>query len=103
MARRQLEWARKQRLQLRRLLGLRCWNCGSRDYRKLEFDCIFPQGDFHHRRMDWSWRMSFYRRQLAEGNLALLCQSCNSKKGDDYPFEYKAIPQRFLAANLLPF
>lgn len=87
MGLRQREWARKKRLELRRLLGMRCQYCGSKDYRKLEFDCIKPMGDGHHCRMDWSWRMSFYRRMYREQNLQLLCSKCNSKKGNKQPDE----------------
>lgn len=86
----QRQWARQQRLKLRRILQMRCWACGSRDYRKLEFDCLIPQGDKHHK-IEWSWRMSFYRSQFLQHNLGLLCSKCNSKKGDsiDFPMPFK--------------
>jgi hypothetical protein len=85
MGARQREWARRKRLQLRRLLGLKCSCCGSKDYRKLEFDIIIPVGNSdHHRKMDWSWRMSFYFQQYKKNNLQLLCggsvDSCHNKK-----------------------
>ena len=79
MGLRQREWAKKQRLLLRRKLGMRCHQCGSRFYLKLEFDCIRPCGDQHHK-MEWSWRMSFYRQQYAAGNLQLLCDRCHQLK-----------------------
>ena len=84
MGLRQRIWAKKKRLELRRLLGMKCAQCGSRDYRKLEFDVIIPTPHDHHGKMEWSWRMSFYRQQYREGNLQLLCgghiHSCHNKK-----------------------
>ncbi len=52
--------------------------CGTTE--QLEFDCIKPMGDKHHR-YDTSQRMSFYRRRHAEGNLQVLCSTCNARKG----------------------
>lgn len=97
MALRQRQWAREWRLKLRRLLGMKCKKCNSKDYLKLEFDVIIPIGDFdktgkerHHRAMEWSWRISFYRKQYAMGNLQLLCGRCNHDKSnkleDNQPF-----------------
>lgn len=84
MGARQRKWAKKTRLALRRLLGMKCARCGSRDFRKLEFDVIRPVGNEHHKKMDWSWRMSFYRKMHAENNLQLLCggslKSCHNQK-----------------------
>lgn len=87
MGARQRDWARRTRLKLRRLLGLVCKHCGNKDYRKLEFDVIKLCGNDHHRRMDWSWRMSFYRRMFAEGNLQLLCSKCHGKKTYEENYE----------------
>lgn len=75
----QKDWARRQTKILRRILGGKCKRCGTR--KDLEFDCIVPQGSEHHE-MEWSWRLCFYRRQLAAGNLQLLCSKHNSAKGD---------------------
>lgn len=85
MGLRQRVWARKKRLELRRLLGMKCIKCGSRDYRKLEFDVIIPVNTpFNHHRIEWSWRMSFYFQQYKKNNLQLLCGqkvgSCHNKK-----------------------
>lgn len=80
MAKRQRIWASKKRDELRALLGGKCAYCGAK--KDLEFDVIFPIDSTHHREMDTSWRMSFYRQQLANGNLQLLCSPCNSRKGD---------------------
>lgn len=76
---RQRLWAKNTRLKLRRLLGLKCIKCGSKDYRKLEFDCIVPLGD-NHGKKEWSWRMSIYRRELKLNNLQLLCDKCHGIK-----------------------
>ena len=79
MAARQKDWARRTRDTLLALMGGKCVWCGTVE--NLSFDCIMPQGSDHHRRHDWSTRMSFYKRQLEAGNLQILCVSCNSKKG----------------------
>ena len=79
MGLRQRQWARRRRLQLRRLLGMKCIKCGSCDYRKLEFDCIIPAGD-NHGRKEWSWRMSIYNFHYKQNNLQLLCDKCHNKK-----------------------
>ena len=77
MGLRQRRWAWKQTQRLRVLLGGKCAKC--RKTKKLTFDCKEPRGDYHHK-MEWSWRMSFYRAQHREGNLQLLCHNCNSQK-----------------------
>lgn len=69
-----------RRLYLLHLCGDQCEWCGTK--KDLEFDCKIPCGDAHHR-MDTSHAMSFYWKQWLAGNLQLLCQKCNAKKGDD--------------------
>jgi len=77
MAKRHKEWARRARAKLRVVLGDKCARCPATE--KLEFDCITPCGDRHHR-MDTSARMSFYHAQHRAGNLQLLCEKCNNSK-----------------------
>jgi len=78
MAKRQKEWARKAKFELLFKLGGACVECGTDKH--LDFDCIIPQGDAHHR-LDTARRLSFYRRQHQEGNLQLLCRhKCHKKK-----------------------
>lgn len=86
MGLRQRRWARNVRDNLFVLLGGYCIDCGA--IKELEFDVIDPVGSDHHRKMEWSWRMSFYRKQHAMGNLALRCTHCNSRKGNyaEHPF-----------------
>lgn len=80
MAKRQKEWAKRARAALMELLGNRCAICGA-DYesRELEFDCISPRGDRHHK-LDTERRVCFYRKEYKQGNLQLLCVPCHSKK-----------------------
>lgn len=81
MGKRQRDWARKKTEELRSILGGKCVDCGTEE--DLEFDVIVPVGnDDHHRRMGWSWRMSFYRKQHDANNLALRCGRCNRRKGN---------------------
>jgi len=77
MSARQKDWARRTRAQLITELGGQCALCGTSD--NLEFDCITPLGDAHHK-YDTSQRMSFYRQQHAANNLQLLCTDCNNDK-----------------------
>jgi len=82
MAKAQKEWARQKRRELMALLGNVCAHCGTGE--DLEFDCIAPRGDRHHRG-EASQRMCFYRQQFREGNLQVLCSACNARKGDAEP------------------
>lgn len=78
MGARQRRWAHKATKALRKQLGGQCAICGKTH--NLEFDCIAPQGHFHHK-IEWSWRISFYRNQAHAGNLQLLCAKHNAMKG----------------------
>lgn len=71
---RQNTWGRKTIQAIRRLLGDACSRCGATA--DLELHCIQPQGHRHHAQSAIS-RACFYRRQLAQGNLAVLCRSCH--------------------------
>ena len=82
MSRAAKDWAMQKRRELMTLLGNVCAHCGTAE--GLEFDCIYPKGDRHHRG-DASQRMCFYRRQFREGNLQVLCNVCNARKGDSEP------------------
>lgn len=62
---------------LRVALGGRCWVCGATG--DLEFDCIVPMGDKHHR-WETNRRMSFYKQQFLNRNLQLLCEKHHAKK-----------------------
>lgn len=77
MGKPQKEWAKRARVALLQVLGGKCKRCGVTE--DLQFDCIVPQGDYHHR-MDTSARISFYRGQHRLGNVQVLCDRCHSIK-----------------------
>jgi 5-methylcytosine-specific restriction endonuclease McrA len=77
MGKRQTKWAATVRAALIVLLGGRCRCCGRTA--PLEMDCIVPQGDRHHK-MSSAGRVSFYKKEMARGNLQLLCAACHSRK-----------------------
>jgi hypothetical protein len=73
---RQKAWARWARARLTAQLGGQCQICGERH--ALQFHCINPRGDGHHR-LDTSARMSFYHAQHARGNVMLVCADCHAQ------------------------
>lgn len=79
MARRHKLWAKKKRAQMVLALGGKCRCCGTAE--DLTFDCIVPQGHTHHSGSAPE-RICFYRKQMRNGNLQLLCAECNSLKGE---------------------
>ncbi|MCU0783722.1 MAG: HNH endonuclease [Verrucomicrobia bacterium] len=92
MALRQREWAARARRDLMQQLGRACAWCGSK--KRLTFDCIVPTGDGlrGHHAYEWSWRISFYRRQFQEDNLQVLCDVCNSRKGNT-TLDFRTVPE----------
>lgn len=91
MGARQREWARKTRDKIFETLGRVCAACGETEG-NMEFDCIKPMGPHHSKQMEWSWRMSFYRQQLREGNLQILCERCNGTKRATEGTQLEALP-----------
>lgn len=88
MALRQRRWVAKASKALKKLLGGKCVVCQTT--KKLTFDLIIPNdekinGKSKHHKMEWSWRVSFYRRQYRLGNLQLLCEKHNNLKNNN-PF-----------------
>lgn len=79
MGKAQKKWAREKKAELFLVLGGTCHSKGCTNTKRLEFDCIIPQGDAHHK-LDQARRMSFYLRQLENNNLQLLCPKCHAKK-----------------------
>lgn len=83
MACRQSQYAIRKREAIFEVLGRRCSKCGARE--DLTFDVIIPIPDEpeKHHKQSWSARMSFYCKQLAAGNLQVLCNACNPAKGNN--------------------
>ena len=69
MGRAEKDWAKRKRQELMTRLGNVCAHYGTDQ--DLEFDCISPRGDRHHRG-EASQRMCFYRRQFGKG----ICRCC---------------------------
>lgn len=97
MAKHQKLWAKKSREKLRKLLGNCCAIYGCENI-NLEFDCIEPRGDKHHK-FDSDRRNTFYWKEYRAGNLQLLCVEHHSIKsnGEDprkkkKPFWYEPDP-----------
>jgi len=80
MALRQRKWARKATVALRLSLGGKCAHC--RTTEKLTFDLVIPYDAGRHHKMEYSWRVSFYRIEARHGNLQILCEKCNARKGN---------------------
>ena len=78
-------WARRERARMTLALGGSCAACSNPE--NLTFDCISPRGDSHHRK-DSAARVSFYRREMRAGNLQILCEDCNSMKGNMHPDQW---------------
>lgn len=74
-------WANLVLRRLRHDLGQMCGWCwrSARAAGGLEFDCIAPEGDEHHR-WETNRRAVFYRRLYRRGGLQLLCPRCHRRK-----------------------
>jgi 5-methylcytosine-specific restriction endonuclease McrA len=82
MAKRQREWAKRARRVLLRELGGKCLDCGNEEESDLEFDHIEP-ATWDRSKVEFSARISRYRREAKEGKLAVRCRSCNASKRDN--------------------
>jgi len=76
MSSRQIQYVRKTRKQLIDKLGGVCALCGSRD--ELEFDHINGR-DYEPSKLSSSARLARYKREVAAGEIRLLCNPCNLK------------------------
>lgn len=68
------------------VLGRQCQRCGNTT--DLTFDVKKVVNEPHHR-INTSMRYRFYFRQMLEGNLQVLCFSCNASKGDEGYYKQK--------------
>lgn len=79
MGHRQKIWARKAYDKLIQELGAACYHCGSTE--NLTVDHIAGK-DYVANKLEWSARVSRYRREMKEGKLQVLCNTCNVMKGN---------------------
>ena len=77
MSKRQRLWAYRARLALVATLGGKCAHCGSTH--DLELDHIYG-ATWRHRSIEYSHRISIYRREAKRGLLQVLCRTCNLAK-----------------------
>lgn len=78
MGKRQRKWARRAYEKLILQLGGRCVVCGS--LHSLSIDHKDGK-DWTACKVEWSHRISIYRREARNGLLQVLCVKCNSRKG----------------------
>jgi len=84
MGARQRDWARRVTAFLKEKLGGKCVKCGRTQL--LVFDHIDPRTkSYESRAVEWSHRVSLYRREIARGEIQLLCERCNDRKGTSLP------------------
>ena len=82
------------------MLGGKCVDCGERRQRFLEFDIVHPyEAISGHGQMEWSARISLYRREHRLNNLTLRCRRCNAKKSDNFVLSFLPEPPKSPAAN----
>ncbi len=80
MGYRQKSWATRKRLELVKLLGGECRQCGSKG--DLQIDHINGKS-WTANKVGSDTRVCRYMREMKEGKLQVLCGDCNSKKGGD--------------------
>lgn len=87
MSLRQRRWARKAYADLIQQLGGCCSLCGSTD----DLSIHHPHGrDWRLEKVEWSARISIYRREAKEGKLGVLCMQCNRIVGKPHAVELEA-------------
>lgn len=68
--------------ELRDALGGRCRKCKVKKKRPLHFDIVAPNdGGRHHRKLGPMQRIRYYLAEYKRGNVQLLCNVCNGRKG----------------------
>ena len=79
---RQTRFYRRCRDELFQLLGRVCKKCGATE--GLSFDIIIAdlEPKSHHGKMSSNQRIVYYRRQHENGNVQVLCLSCNTTKSN---------------------
>lgn len=94
MGARQERWAARKRLLIFEIFGFRCAHCKRHQDElqkldiELQIDIVKPFDSKHHRGMGATGRVCFYLKQLAIGNVQLLCEKCNNSKSNRDVEEY---------------
>lgn len=82
-------WRHNARENLINQLGGRCVDCGKdKDEVKLEFSHVIPLTDEqaeHRVKIGSNKRMILYRKEAAEGLIALRCHPCNTRMSNQEP------------------
>lgn len=79
MSHRQRVWAGRAYAALVAELGGKCYDCGTT--RDLSIHHIAGK-KYTSSKLEWSHRVSTYRKEMKEGKLWVLCITCNSKRGN---------------------
>lgn len=98
-----MAYCQRKRAAIFEVLGRKCAKC--RATTDLEFDVIVPVGGpkSHHGKLSWCARMAFYCRQLAAGNLQVLCGRCNGAKNDNVERYIVPLARKELEIHEQPF
>jgi 5-methylcytosine-specific restriction endonuclease McrA len=91
--------AERVRAKIMRALGYHCAICASKD--NLTLDCIEPRGHSHHA-AGFIGRQWFYWREYRLGNIQILCDPCQTRKGDMSQADFLAELNNTLVPEVIP-
>lgn len=86
MGSRQRAWAKATRARWKVELGGKCEDCGCTDLGLLEFHHRVPRR-WRSCHVESSMRIALLRKEIAAGEIGLLCAPCNKARGEPPPPE----------------